>query len=416
MARSIRPPVFRRSAAAIGLATVLALSFGSAAHADVIIDGPVNLGEAADFGVLGDESVTNTGPTVVDGDVGLDPGTSVTGFTEGPGTIENGSLYINDDVAAAGQRDASIAYEVARSLTPQESNMTQLDGRSLSPGVYSGGELNLAANGDLAFAGSAASVWVMQASSTLTIGEDTEMTFSGGASACNVFWQVGSSATILEDADFFGTILAQESITAVTGATFTGRLLALTGSVTLDTNTIDTPETCAAVGTPIVTSTPSITTDAPDDGTVGTEYVFDIDSDGTPESSYTIIEGALPPGLTIDDDSGVISGTPSTPGTFDFTVEADNGDSVTDTEDYTIGIVEAAVVPAPSDSPSPTPSDSDGGPGDGSGSGSGGSGEPLAVTGSDTSAPAIVGALALLAGIALTVTASRQRRAARSAR
>jgi type VI secretion system secreted protein VgrG len=416
MARSIRPPVFRRSAAAVGLATVLALSFGSAAHADVIIDGPVNLGEAADFGVLGDETVTNTGPTVVDGDVGLDPGTSVTGFTEGPGMIENGALYINDEVAAAGQRDASIAYEVARSLTPQESNITQLNGRSFTPGVYSGGELNLADNGDIAFAGSAASVWVMQASSTLTIGENTEMTFSGGASACNVFWQVGSSATIGEDADFFGTILAQESITAVTNATFTGRLLALTGSVTLDSNTIDTPEVCAAVGTPIVTTTPSITSDAPDDGTEGTEYVFDIDADGTPESSFSIIEGILPPGLTIDSDTGVISGTPTTPGEYDFTVEADNGDSVTDTEDYTIGIVEAAVVPAPSDSPSPTPSDSDGGPGDGSGSGSGGSGEPLAVTGSDTSAAAIVGALALLAGIALTVTASRQRRAARSAR
>jgi type VI secretion system secreted protein VgrG len=375
MARSIRPSVLRRSAAAVGLATVLALSVGLAAHADTIIDGPVNLREAADFGVLGDETVTNTGLTVVDGDVGLSPGTSVTGFTEGPGTIENGSLYINDEVAANGQRDASIAYEVARSLTPQESGITQLDGRSLSPGVYSGGAVDLAENGDLAFAGSAASVWVIQASSSLTIGKATEMTFSGGASACNVFWQVGSSATIGETILFAGTILAQQSISTTAGATVEGRLLALEGAVTLDTTDITVPEACPTVGTPVVveptpTGSPTATpgpseTPAPTDGP-------------SPSESPAPSENPVP--------------TPSSP---------------TDTDDGTGG----------SGGGGSADGSGDGGSGGGSGDGgSGDSSEPLAVTGSDTSAPAVAGALVLLAGIALTVAASRQRRAIRSAR
>jgi type VI secretion system secreted protein VgrG len=420
MARSIRSSLTARSAATIGLAAVLALSFGSAAHADVIIDGPVNLGRAGSFGVLGDETVTNTGDTVVNGDVGLSPGTSVTGFTEGPGVIVDGELYINVEEAEDAQTDAEAAFLIAASLTPQESNITQLDGRELTPGVYSGDAINLAENGDLAFDGSASSVWVIQVASSLTIGSSTDMTFSGGASGCNVFWQVGESATIGTAADFAGTVIASESVTANTEAVIDGRLLALNAAVTLDTNLITVPEPCVT-GTVIETTTPEITSDAPDDGTVGTEYEFDVEASGTPESSFTVVEGALPPGLTLDSDTGVISGTPTTPGSYDVTIEADNGDSVTDSADYTIDIVAAAVVPSPSpsptDGPSPSPLPSDSGDGGGSGDGgsgtSGGSGEPLAVTGSESTIPIVAGTLALLMGIALTASAARARRASR---
>jgi hypothetical protein len=250
---------------AVLFTTVLAFALvpAAAASADTVIDGPVSLGTAAPFGVLASSTVTNTGPSVITGDVGLSPGTSIIGFP--PGVI-NGVIHQTDAVAAQAQLDLTTAYNTAASLTPTRVGLAELSGLSLAPGVYAGGALAL--NGTLTLAGAAESVWVFQAASTLITGSGSIVTITGGASACNVFWQVGSSATLGTSANFAGTIMASASITANTGATVAGRLLASSGAVTLDTNVITVDAGCdTRPGT--VTTTQDVTSAPPPPTTPG---------------------------------------------------------------------------------------------------------------------------------------------------
>jgi hypothetical protein len=247
----------RHGAVLITAVLAFALVPAAAASADTVIDGPVNLGTAAPFGVLAASTVTNTGPSVINGDVGLSPKTSITGFPPG---IINGVTHQTDGVASQAQLDLTTAYNTAASLTPTRVGLGELSGLSLAPGVYAGGALTL--NGTLTLAGTDQSVWVFKAVSTLIAGSNSLVTVTGGASACNVFWQVGSSATLGTSATFVGTIMASESITANTAATVTGRLLASNGAVTLDTNTITVDDRCDTIpGT--VTTTPVISAPAP---------------------------------------------------------------------------------------------------------------------------------------------------------
>ncbi|MGG7465626.1 MULTISPECIES: ice-binding family protein [unclassified Plantibacter] len=322
----------------VGLALATAVLTGGAAQAATTIDGPIDLGTAASFSVLGGESVTNTGPSVLAGDLGVSPGTSITGFPPG---IIGGTQHPTDAVASQAQADALVAYNTAGSLTPNTSGLADLTGLSLTPGVYSGGELSL--SGDLTLAGTAESVWVFQAASTLTVATGAHILLTGGASACNVFWRVPSSATIQGGAQFVGTVLASESITAVTGATIEGRLLASNASVTLDTNVITAPTGCAETpGT--VTTSPEVAASTPPTGTVGTPYSFPATATGSPAPTYTVT-GTLPGGLQIDTTTGVISGTPTTAGTFTFTVTASNGASPDVTTEYTITIAAVSASP-----------------------------------------------------------------------
>lgn len=166
-------------AAGIALAIVPAL----AASAATTIDGPIGLGTAEPFAILAGSTITNTGPSQITGDVGLSPGTSITGF---PPAILNGTIHQTDALAAQAEVDLTTAYNVAASLTPIATGLVDLTGTSLTPGVYSGGALSL--NGAMTLAGTAQSVWVFQAASTLTIASGSLITMSGGASACNVFW------------------------------------------------------------------------------------------------------------------------------------------------------------------------------------------------------------------------------------
>ncbi|MEO9094112.1 MAG: ice-binding family protein [Microbacteriaceae bacterium] len=204
----------------------------------------VGLGTAESFAVLGGTTVTNTGLTVVSGDLGVSPGSSVTGFP--PGIVNNGVIHTTDAVADTAQQDVTTAYNDAagRSATPLDS--VDLAGQTLAPGVYSGGTLGL--NGTLTLNGDASSVFIFQAASTLITGSGSRVALIGGASECNVFWQVGSSATLGTGSVFVGTVLALTSISAGTAASVQGRLLAQNGAVTLDTNAITRPADCTTGG------------------------------------------------------------------------------------------------------------------------------------------------------------------------
>ena len=235
------------------LGLVAALVFASSARAAT----PVPLGTAEPFAVLAGSTVTNTGPTVINGDLGLSPGTAVTGFP--PGTV-NGSQHVTDAVAAQAQTDLTTAYNNAAGQAPTGTVSADLGGQRLAPGVYrSASSLGLTDALTLDAQGDANAVFIFQAGSTLTTASASSVNLVNGAQACNVFWQVGSSATLGTASNFRGSILALTSITVTTGATVDGRLLARNAAVTLDTNSITRSRCAGATQSP--TPTPTATPD-----------------------------------------------------------------------------------------------------------------------------------------------------------
>ena len=221
------------------LASNFAWSFTTAAA--TAGQAPVVLGSATTFEVLAGSTVTSIGATTVNGDLGLSPGTAVTGFPPG---LVNGTIHAGDAAAAQAQLDLTTAYNDAAGRTVGAITVAgNLGGQTLAPGLYkstssleiSSGDLTLDAQGD------ANAVFIFQMASTLTTTAGRQVILSGGAKAANIFWQVGSSATLGTTSVFKGNILALASITVTTGATVEGRLLARTAAVTLDSNTIQLP-------------------------------------------------------------------------------------------------------------------------------------------------------------------------------
>ncbi len=217
----------------------------------------VGLGTATSFAVIAGSTVTNVGPTVVSGDLGVSPGSAVTGFP--PGAVINGTMHVADAVALQAQNDVTTAYNDAAGRTPVVDQTGQdLGGQTLVGGVYQAanamaltGTVTLDAQGD------PNTVFIFQAGSTLITASSSTVALIGGAQACNVFWQVGSSATLGTSTTFVGTVLALTSATLGTGATLQGRVFARNGQVSMDTNTITRPS-CVTT-TPTVTATPSPT-------------------------------------------------------------------------------------------------------------------------------------------------------------
>ena len=217
---------------------------------------PVTLGAAASFGVLGASTVTSAGVSAVGGDLGVSPGTAITGFP--PGTL-TGNLHPGDTVAANAHAHLATAYADAAGRTPGALISTDLGGLTLTPGVYvaSAAALTLAANATLTLdaRGNPAAVFIIQAGSTLTTGADSQVALAGGAQACNVFWLVGSSATLGATSLLVGTLLASTSISMGATVTIDGRALARDAAVTLINDTV-----IAAPCTTTLTSTaPAIT-------------------------------------------------------------------------------------------------------------------------------------------------------------
>ena len=205
---------------------------------------PIDLGAASDFEILAMATITNTGFTVVDGNLGLDPGSSVTGFPPG---ILNGTPYIDDAVALAAQASLLMAYDDAAGLTGGMSVAADIGGTTLTPGLYTAASSLAIMSGNLILnaQGDPNAVWIFQIGSTLTEASDVMVILENGAQASNVFWQVGSSATIGVGAVLEGSILANTSITLDTGAMVDGRVLAgaiaPSGAVTLDDNLLELP-------------------------------------------------------------------------------------------------------------------------------------------------------------------------------
>jgi hypothetical protein len=199
----------------------------------------VVLGDASGIAVLAGSSVTNTGATNITGDLGLSPGTSVGGFPPG---ILTGTLRINDAIATQAKLDLTAAYNDAagRTSTDIVTLSGNLGGLTLTPGLYKSTSSLAISSGDLTFdaKGNPDAIFIIQIATTLTTTSGRKVILAGGASAANIFWQVGSSATFGTTSVFKGTVMAMQSITLNTGATLTGRVLARSGSVTMAGNTI----------------------------------------------------------------------------------------------------------------------------------------------------------------------------------
>jgi hypothetical protein len=197
----------------------------------------IDLGRATSFTVLAGSTVTNTGPTIVSGDVGVSPGTAVTGFL--PGTIVKGSLQAGTTAASLAKLDLSNAYDKAKGLVDHPILLTgNLGGKTLAPGLYKSSAGFEVSSGDLTLdgLGDANSVFVFQMASTLTVASGRQLILKNGANAEHAYWQVGSSATFGTKCAFVGNVMTYASITLTTGATLLGRSLAINGAVTLDSN------------------------------------------------------------------------------------------------------------------------------------------------------------------------------------
>ena len=199
----------------------------------------VPLGSDATFAILA-STVTNAGPTIVTGDLGVSPGTAVTGF--GSGTVVVGAIHAGDPTAAQAQLDLIAAYNNAAGRANPAAVPADIGGMVIPPGLYKP-PISLAITGNVTLDGQndPNSVFIFQMASTLTTEVNSTVTLINQADACNIFWQVGSSATIGTASIFSGTILAQTSISLGTGATVHGRMLAQTGAVTLLSNTVTKP-------------------------------------------------------------------------------------------------------------------------------------------------------------------------------
>jgi len=202
---------------------------------------PVVLGAAADYAVLAGSTVTSINATTINGDLGLAPGSAVTGFP--PGTV-NGTIHADDVAAGLAKAALTVAYNNAKGRTLAPVSVAgNIGGQTLAPGLYkstssleiSSGDLTLDAQGD------ANAVFIFQIASTLTTTAGRQVILSGDARAANVIWQVGTSATLATTTEFKGTIMADQSITLNNGATLEGRALARIGAVTMDANTITIP-------------------------------------------------------------------------------------------------------------------------------------------------------------------------------
>ena len=214
-----------------------------------------DIASAGQFGVLGASTVTSTGLTVIKGLLGVFPGTSITGFP--PGIA--GTQHSADAVAQTAQKDAHAAFTAAAALTTtQDLTGADLGGLTLGAGVYAfSSSVGLTGVLTLDGGGNADSRFIFKIGSTLITGTGASVVLINGAKACNVIWQVGSSATLGTSTSFVGYVIAQASVTANSAVTVNGGLYALTAAVTMIDDTIDAQDACGGTTTPTTSSSSS---------------------------------------------------------------------------------------------------------------------------------------------------------------
>ncbi len=237
-------------------ATALVAAFGLAVVPVAAQAAPVHLATASPFVVLAGATVTNTGPSVLNGKLGVAPGTALVGF--GLPAVVNGATHANDGVAKQAQSDLTTAYNVAAGQPVAPANDltgTDLGNRTLRSGAYrftSSAQLTGALTLDAQ--GNPDAQFVFEIASTLTTASASSVVLINGASPCNVFWQVGSSATLGTTTAFQGNVMALTSISLNNGATVIGRMHARNGQVSLIDNVLSAPQCGSGSTTPGPTS------------------------------------------------------------------------------------------------------------------------------------------------------------------
>ena len=333
-------PILRHLAVSAGLAALVCGSSRASAQ---------ELGSAQSFAVLGGSGVTAAGTgTVISGDVGVSPGTSITGFPAGATIAPPFGLHANDAAAIAAQAAASSLYSTLVGTGGATALVAELGGTTVTPGTYAfASTANIASGADFTLSG--AGTYIFQVGSAITANDLSRVLLTDGASACDVFWQVTSAAT-LNGTSFAGNVVAQAGISLGPGAQLTGRALATSaGPVTMaGTNSVGG---CSDPPPPVC---PEITL-APETlpgGTVGVAYNQTITgSGGTAPFSFAVTAGTLPPGLTLTT-AGVLSGSPATAGTFPVTIQGTDANGCSASLAYTIVI--AAAPPPPPECPAIT--------------------------------------------------------------
>lgn len=235
----------RRTIAAVvsvvALSAGLVFAAGTGAYADAL---PVPEGTASPFAVLAGSTITNTGSSTIMGDIGLHPGTAFPGYADGADSVTHtGAIHLTDSVALDAKNDSGNAYTSADGQVADITFPTpELNGLTLTRGVYdslpgtfaNSGTLTLDAQGD------SSAIFIFQMASTMTMSPGSSVSLINGANSCNVYWVVGSSATLGTNSYTVGTIMAYQDIAMNTGATINGRLWASVGQVTLQSNVINT--------------------------------------------------------------------------------------------------------------------------------------------------------------------------------
>lgn len=260
------PTHLKRGFAGVILAVALSLAVPVAAQA-----APVNLATVNPFVALAGTTVTNTGPSVLNGDLGVAPGTALTGF--GLPAVVNGATHNNDAVAGQAQSDLTNAYNVAAGQPVAPANDlsgTDLGNRTLTTGAYRytssallTGPLTLDAQGD------PNAQFVFLIGAELTTASASSVVLINGASPCNVYWQVGSSATLGTTTAFEGNLMALTSISLNNGASVIGRVLARNGQISLINNVLTRPLCATETTTPPSGEPPSGTVPPGAPGTTG---------------------------------------------------------------------------------------------------------------------------------------------------
>jgi type VI secretion system secreted protein VgrG len=275
---------------------VITVLFLTASSRTTLAQTAPSLGAAQSFAALAATTITNTGLTVVSGNVGVSPGTAVTGF--GPGVIQNGAIYSGGgSLAGPAESSAQTAYNdlVAQPCVPANNLSGKILGVTpgavtLSPGVYCfDTSAQLTTTLTLNDGGDPNALFIFQMGTTITTASNSQVQMSSGGRGTNVFWQIGSSATIGTGTIFLGQLIAYTSITMTTGASMTGRLFALGGAVTMDTNNVN-----AVPAPPNVTITASVSPTGTVQPRTDLVYTFSFTNSGAGSASAFAITDPIP--------------------------------------------------------------------------------------------------------------------------